>query len=127
MTPFQEWLEGQIDAAGQARRLAERIKSDDSTIHSWLYRGILPTPDHEARLAEATGVPLETIQALVEQSWRQQRAELAERRKRRLARLGPSTSQTRPSETQNRSSHKKGLAFAGFPEGAAPLLRAGSS
>ena len=125
MTPFQEWVDGQIAAAGQARRLAERIKADDSVIHSWLYRGILPTPDHETRLAEATGVPLETIQALVEQSWRQQRAEVAERRKRRLARVSPSSSHSYPEASQNRA--RKGLAFAGFPPGAEPLLRAGAS
>lgn len=84
MTPFQEWLEGHVGAVGQ-RGLAKKLGVDDSAIHSWLYRGILPTPGHETKLAEATGEPVEKIQGLVERSWRQQRAELAERRLRRRA------------------------------------------
>lgn len=87
MTPFQEWLDGQVVTVGQAG-LAKKLGVDDSAVHAWLYRGTLPSPDHEARLAGATGTDLETIQALVDRSWRQQRAELNNRRKRRLARAG---------------------------------------
>lgn len=69
--PFQVWLREQRRLhKWSLNELARRMNVSPNTAHGWQHGRILPGPDYEVALAEATGVSLERVRSIVWESRR---------------------------------------------------------
>jgi len=80
---FVEWLTKQVDRWPTIQAFAKDVGVQDSAVHAWLHRNIVPMPGTEDRLGEVTGTPVQDIIVMMNEARKASWLERLERRRRR--------------------------------------------